>query len=293
MTTSPCPRVPASLDRAPNDYSDPWQAAATEGSADLPGNWLLSYLDLMTLLFTFFVMLFAYAKATASKPPAVAETQPPPALVAARAPLAVPAIHYAPPAAPTVQAAASRASDPATAPGDPSPQPAADSAAAPKPPPPAAEPGWVAAPVEPLAALSAALGKDVEISEAPGRLRLEIGDSILFAAASAELGARGAGVLDRLAGWLNTQPGAIAVEGHTDDRPIATGRYRSNWELSAARAGTVARGLIERGIPPERLRAVGLAETQPRADNLTPEGRARNRRVALVVFINRKRGLKI
>jgi chemotaxis protein MotB len=75
------------------------------------------------------------------------------------------------------------------------------------------------------------------------------------------------------------------VEGHTDPVPISTLQFPSNWELSAQRATTVLRYLVRAGVPAERLRAVGYADTRPVADNSTPEGRAKNRRVALVVHL--------
>lgn len=80
----------------------------------------------------------------------------------------------------------------------------------------------------------------------------------------------------------------IRVEGHTDSRPIANARYPSNWELSTARAAAVLMLLAERGIAPERLSAAGYGGFQPVADNATAPGRARNRRVD-VVILNRDR----
>lgn len=76
----------------------------------------------------------------------------------------------------------------------------------------------------------------------------------------------------------------IFVEGHTDDQPIHNDYFDSNWELSTARATSVARLLIEKyGLPRERMGAVGYGDTRPVAPNATPEGRARNRRVVLFV----------
>lgn len=100
-------------------------------------------------------------------------------------------------------------------------------------------------------------------------------------------------MLDRLANVLGTRGGAIAVEGHTDNFLIATARCQSNWELSMARASTVTRYLIGHGVSPERLRAVGLADTQPRETNHTPEGWARNRRVSIVIYLPREAGVGI
>src|SRR5690606_24995776 len=77
--------------------------------------------------------------------------------------------------------------------------------------------------------------------------------------------------------------GAITVSGHTDDVPIATSRYRSNWDLSAARAASVAHELLAAGIEPVRIMVSGHADTQPRMPNDTPENRAANRRIDIVL----------
>ena len=77
---------------------------------------------------------------------------------------------------------------------------------------------------------------------------------------------------------------AIEVEGHTDNAPISTARFPSNWELSSARASSVVRLFIEQGIVAKRLRAVGAADNQPVLPNDTAEGRARNRRVTITVL---------
>jgi chemotaxis protein MotB len=75
----------------------------------------------------------------------------------------------------------------------------------------------------------------------------------------------------------------VAVEGHTDDRPILGGPFHSNWELAAARANAVTRYLLSQGFNPRRLRSVSYADTHPVADNATESGRAENRRVNLRV----------
>lgn len=87
----------------------------------------------------------------------------------------------------------------------------------------------------------------------------------------------------RIAGVLASQDNAIVVEGHTDNLPIRTGRFPSNWELSAARAGAVVRLLEDSGIDGERLAALGYGDNHPVARNDTERGRARNRRVTLVI----------
>lgn len=86
-----------------------------------------------------------------------------------------------------------------------------------------------------------------------------------------------------LAGALRGQNVRIFVEGHTDNIPIATVEYPSNWELSAARAIEVAELLVAGGVEGGRISAVGYADTQPRGDNSTEEGRALNRRVEIMI----------
>jgi len=123
----------------------------------------------------------------------------------------------------------------------------------------------------------------VEVHSLPGRVELRIRDGVLFRVASADLHADGERLLDRLVPLLSRVPGRIVVEGHTDNVPIDNEIFPSNWELSAARASVVVRYLIRRGVLPQRLQASGFADTQPLADNESPAGRAANRRVALVV----------
>jgi chemotaxis protein MotB len=129
------------------------------------------------------------------------------------------------------------------------------------------------------------LGERVEVTARPGAVSLEISDSILFTPASAALSAEGLVLLDQLAGVLRTLPYTLSVEGHTDNVPIHTRQYPSNWELSAARAAMVTRQLIEQGVAAERVRAIGYGATRPRSDNLTADGRAKNRRVTFVLQV--------
>jgi len=137
-----------------------------------------------------------------------------------------------------------------------------------------------------LSAIEASeLGRRVEVTRRQDAVNLEIGDEILFDRGSAALKAGGEALLAELAKLLGQQPTTISVEGHTDNAPIRNGRFASNWELSAARATNVTRQLIAHAVDPSRLRAIGHADTKPRADNATAEGRARNRRVSLVLHI--------
>jgi chemotaxis protein MotB len=111
-----------------------------------------------------------------------------------------------------------------------------------------------------------------------------LSDRVLFAPGSADLGAEGIAVVDALAGALAPLPNRLTVEGHTDSRPIRTSRFPSNWELSVGRASSVLRSLVERhGIASARLNAAGYADQRPVGSNETPEGRAANRRVEVVV----------
>ncbi len=127
------------------------------------------------------------------------------------------------------------------------------------------------------------LGNAVDVDLTPRGVRLTFVDEIAFASGSAVLGGPARDVLLRTAEAARGV-GAIEVEGHTDDRPIATAAYPSNWELSAARAAAVVRFLLAQpgALPPDRYLATGYAEHRPRDANDTPEGRARNRRITVL-----------
>ncbi len=130
------------------------------------------------------------------------------------------------------------------------------------------------------------LQHQLEITRTATSVNFEIRDSVLFDTASADLKPAGRTILERIAGVLDKSRYQISVEGHTDNAPIHTARFPSNWELSTLRATTVTRYLIEQGITTERLRATGYADTQPLDANTNDTGRARNRRVSLVVNLN-------
>ena len=93
--------------------------------------------------------------------------------------------------------------------------------------------------------------------------------------------------LDRIGGMLRDMIGAIRVAGHTDDLPISTSQFRSNWDLSAMRATTVAHQLLDAGLSPGRVMISGHADTQPRAPNDTPANRALNRRIDITLITSR------
>ncbi|MCM2973187.1 OmpA/MotB family protein [Larsenimonas suaedae] len=123
----------------------------------------------------------------------------------------------------------------------------------------------------------------VLVSPTPQGVTVRIQNQVLFSSGDVDISDSGERLLDRLVPGLSQFKGSISVEGHTDSRPISTERFPSNWELSTARASSVVRLLRTRGIDGERLRAVGLASTHPVADNDKPSGRAENRRVELVL----------
>ncbi|MFC7331929.1 OmpA family protein [Rhodocista pekingensis] len=256
--------------------------------------WVISYMDMVTLLMTVFLGMIAIlgmqgrlappdpgpdpaGEATQAAAQAGTEAVPPPARTTLAAPVSPAPVSPAPvdltPSlpgpAPTVPVA-----------GSPDPGPAGgDTAAAPEgPPPPPLSPAaraW-------LQALEAAgLPPDVGFTVEDRRIAIELRDRVLFRSGSAALETAGTAVLDRLAPMLARMPGTITVEGHTDPVAIATARFPSNWELSAARAAAVVRHLVAAGLPAQRLRATGLADSRPLTTD--PARWAMNRRVEIVI----------
>ena len=113
---------------------------------------------------------------------------------------------------------------------------------------------------------------------------VEINASVLFTEGDAVLSGNARETLQAVAGLLRDDPHAIEVEGFTDTTPIANPAFASNWELSAVRATTVVRLFAGSGVPEKRLAAVGRGANQPVASNDDPLGRARNRRVAVTIL---------
>jgi chemotaxis protein MotB len=114
-------------------------------------------------------------------------------------------------------------------------------------------------------------------------VEIEIRDSLLFPSGSRVLLNKAVPLVERLGESLRGRPNEISVEGFTDNQPIRNGLFPSNWELSAARASAIVRALEREGVAPAQLSATGYGEHRPVADNATEEGRAKNRRVVLVV----------
>jgi len=115
-------------------------------------------------------------------------------------------------------------------------------------------------------------------------LEVEIQSDILFASGVAEPSPVATATVRKLGAVLRGEPNAVRVEGYTDNVPINTPAFPSNWELSAARAASVVHVLADEGVDPGRLAVVGYGEFQPLADNDSIEGRNANRRVLLVIL---------
>lgn len=126
--------------------------------------------------------------------------------------------------------------------------------------------------------------QQVVVRRTPNWLEIEIRTDILFPSGVAQLSHQADVVLSNLGGILAPFGNPLRIEGYTDDKPINTAVYPSNWELSAARAASVARLFTEHGVSPARLGIIGWGQFRPAADNATVEGRNRNRRVLVVVL---------
>jgi len=206
----------------------------TKQTAPSTDRWMVSYADFITLLFAFFVVLFAAANSDAKKAVQIAH-----AVESAFKHRAVAA--EAPDASVKLQ-------------------------------------------------LEEAFKEEIEknvihiVQDSRG-VTVSLAEAGFFDSGSATVSESGLLVLQRIAEKLQATSANLRVEGHTDNSPIHTSLFPSNWELSAARATNVLEYLISNaGIPPQRLSAAGYGEYRPTATNDTPEGRAMNRRVDLVII---------
>ncbi|MEN0060272.1 MAG: OmpA family protein, partial [Bdellovibrio sp.] len=117
-----------------------------------------------------------------------------------------------------------------------------------------------------------------------GKMVVSLGSDVLFPSGSARLSAAGHEAIKEVTVQLKSIPGKrYQIEGHTDNVPIATAVFPSNWELASARALNVTRSMIEAGMPAERVSAASFGDTTPVQSNETTEGKAANRRIAIVV----------
>jgi chemotaxis protein MotB len=152
--------------------------------------------------------------------------------------------------------------------------------------------GGTADPLKSIASdISAAFGDLISSNQMTVRgnelwVEIELNSSLLFASADAMPSDQAFTIIDKVAAILKPFENPIHVEGFTDNFPISTAQYPTNWELSSARAASIVRMLAMQGVNPSRLASVGYGEFQPVANNATVEGRSRNRRVVLVVSRN-------
>ncbi|MDD3352774.1 flagellar motor protein MotD [Zoogloea sp.] len=224
--------------------------------------WMVSYADFITLLFAFFVVMYSLSSVNEGKYRIlsdsvvnafrnVADQGDTPRLISSPIPTIRPAT---PPLNETEEARSSRAER-------------------------------VRNMAEEIRKVLAPLVADgqVQVTEGAFGITVEINASVLFAPGEAQLGVDAVRALQAVASVLAGAEFPITVEGHTDTIPIATPMFPSNWELSAVRASSVVRLFVEGGVLPARLTAAGYADQRPLSDNLTPEGRARNRRVTLLI----------
>ncbi len=128
----------------------------------------------------------------------------------------------------------------------------------------------------------------VRVTQSKRGIAIEINDSILFSPAKADLQTESATVLRAVADMVKNNDNLIQIEGHTDNVPIRSSQFPSNWELSSARAASVVRLFAEVGIAPQRLVVIGYADQRPVETNDKVEGRARNRRVTLNILADNR-----
>ena len=130
-------------------------------------------------------------------------------------------------------------------------------------------------------------GGQMTVTIEQGRIVINLPNEVLFASASATLNQEGQKAIRKVADVLREfSDRRFQVEGHTDNVPIKSSRFPSNWELSAARALSVVHLMIDEGVAPQNVSAAGFGEFHPRATNETPEGRALNRRIEIIMLPN-------
>lgn len=127
------------------------------------------------------------------------------------------------------------------------------------------------------------LGGSIDVIKRKNGVSFRISNDVLFSSGKSELADKGLVELGKLVPFLSRTDYKVTVAGHTDNVPISTDKFPSNWELSSARAGSVVRFFQAQGIQPDRLVARGHADTNPLVANTTAQNRAKNRRVELVL----------
>lgn len=223
--------------------------------------WLVSYADFITLLFAFFVVMFAVSQVDSKKVGRFSE-----------------AFSKAVGAELFVQGGAS------ILPGDSTP---------PKPDEGGPGEGGLPSELEDLRAALAKMASDegelqgLQVIVRNNELVLRLPESIFFASGEDAIKPPTGQVIDTIAPELVKRSVEVHVEGHTDAIPIRNSRTRSNWELSALRATGIVTRLVAKGVAGDRLSAIGFGDTRPIASNATPDGRKQNRRVDLIVSVLR------
>ena len=236
--------------------------------------WLVSYADFITLLFAFFVVMFASSQADKGKAKQVSES--------VTAALEESALKHA--AAAVAKVLGGNVDDKGQGSAQMKGPGGAQKAAK------EAPPEQIVELLPSLKALTAELQKEitsgkVEVHLEARGLVISLKEAILFPSGSDLLNAGGKPTLDKVAGALKAVPNPVRLEGHTDSIPIHTDRFPSNWDLSSARAIAMLTELVNQyGIAEKRLAVVGYADTAPIDSNDTPEGRAKNRRVDVVIL---------
>ncbi len=246
-------------------------------------NWLVTFADLMTLLLTFFILLLSFSNLDTEKYKAIAYSM-------SRA-FGLSWIE-APPGGPTQapHAPIGPLESPAPAPEATAPEPA--DVPAPEPPLTAPEVDTRGqTPTDALGALlitgleDAVAREQVQVTWDADQVTLRFSEKVTFPSGTAELMDDIKPLMTDIAAILSRCEGEIRVMGHTDDRPVQTGAYRSNWDLSAARAVSVVHELVrDRRLDAGRVLAVGRAETVPLVPNTSEANRARNRRVEIQIL---------
>jgi chemotaxis protein MotB len=227
--------------------------------------WLVSYADLVTLLFAFFVVMYAISSVNEGKYRVLsnalgsafgrAQIAPAPAAVI-DSPRPLPALPPLPAKIRPADAALKREREYMTA---------------------------IARDILQALAPLVSQGK-VRVTQDSRGVSIEINASVLFAPGDARLTEESGQALRAVARVLRQDTHAIQVEGHTDDIPISNALFPSNWELSAVRASSVVRLFVDSGIAERRLIAVGHGANLPVASNATADGRQRNRRVQIMIL---------
>jgi len=230
--------------------------------------WLVSYADFITLLFAFFVVMYAISQVNESKYRVLSDSL----VKAFQNPSRLPDAE-SPTRSPRAILGLEQGGIIGPAPGSP-------------------EEADMRAMMAQMKELGAELSKLldplvkeglVRVSESRQGLVIEINASVLFRSGQSSLEVEATRILSEVARVLAVTKSAISVEGHTDNVPIATPTFASNWELSASRAATVVRLFVETGITAARLTAIGPADNQPIEPGDTAEARARNRRVTVTI----------